>query len=61
MPADIVKKIGKKYYDIMDDMHEWIDKNKINWDNLSWNENPAAIKLLEQNQDKINWEVLSGN
>ena len=25
------------------------------------NENPAAIKLLEQNQDKINWIHLSRN
>ena len=63
LPADIVKKIGKKYYDIMteDDLHEWIDKNKIDWYYLSDNENPAAIRLLKQYKDKINWENLSEN
>ena len=30
---------------------DWIDINKLNWEELSRNQN--AIHLLEQNQDKI--------
>ena len=37
----------------------WIDINKINWDNLS--ENTNAIELLKENQDKINWGNLYKN
>ena len=37
----------------------WIDENKLNWHYLSLNSN--AIKLLEQNQDKIIWADLSIN
>jgi hypothetical protein len=37
----------------------WVEKNKINWDNLSHNK--KSIKLLKANPDKINWSVLSYN
>ena len=63
LPDDIVRRIGQKYYDIMtkDQLLKWIDKNKIDWEFLSMNINPAATKLLEQNLDKINWFILSLN
>ncbi len=35
-------------------LRDWIDMDKIDWKWLSMN--PAAIHLLEQNPDKINWE-----
>ena len=35
--------------------------NKIDWDFLSLNRNPEAIKLLKQNPKKINWELLCYN
>ena len=38
---------------------DWIDINKIDWNNLSLN--PNAIYLLEENIDKINWRWLSLN
>ena len=38
---------------------DWIDINKINWDNLSLNSN--AMELLKKNQDKINWFFFSQN
>ena len=37
----------------------WIDLDDICWKRLS--ENPNAIYLLEQNQNKINWVFLSRN
>ena len=40
-------------------LRNWIDINKMDWDNLS--SNPNAIELLKENQDKINWENLSKN
>ena len=49
--------VNKQYeiYKLLD----WIDINKLKWDMLSLN--PNAIYLLEQNQDKINWTILSRN
>ena len=38
---------------------DWIDPEKIDWDYLS--ENPSAIHLLEKNQEKIDWQQLSRN
>ena len=38
---------------------DWIDINKITWDELS--ANPAAMDLLLANPDKINWVHLSAN
>ena len=35
--------------------------NKIDWYNLSGNENREAIKLLKENPEKINWNKLSSN
>ena len=37
----------------------WIDINKLNWVELSRNEN--AVELLKENQDKINWLLFSTN
>ena len=37
----------------------WIQKDKLNYDNLSLNH--KALHLLEQNQDKIEWMFLSEN
>ena len=34
----------------------WIDESKLNWGHLSANQ--SAIKLLEKNQDKIDWDWL---
>ena len=48
-------------------MVEYFDKNwnkvkdKINWTYFSRNQNINAIKILEQNFNKINWETLSEN
>ena len=47
----------KPIYKLLD----WIDIKKINWVNLCQNSNPNAMHLLEQNQDKINWKILSEN
>ena len=38
---------------------DWIPLDKINWGGLS--ENPRAIELLEQNQDKIDWNYILQN
>ena len=38
-------------------LYFWVNKNKINWEYLSYN--PSAIYLLEQNIDKIDWNFLS--
>ena len=32
-------------------LRDWIDINKLNWNTLS--ENPNAIELLKENQNKI--------
>ena len=37
------------------------DNKDIFWSYLSQNENPKALQLLEQHQDKINWEYLAIN
>ena len=42
-------------------LKDWIDKDKINWTQLSENPSERAIALLEQNQDKIAWTHLSTN
>ena len=39
----------------------WIPIEKLNFKKLSRNFNPNAICLLEKNQDKIDWELLSFN
>ena len=38
---------------------DWIQTDKINWDNLSFN--PNAISILKKNQDRIHWKELSEN
>ena len=40
-------------------LRDWIDIDKLNWNELS--KNPNAIELLKENQDKINWKLLSKN
>jgi hypothetical protein len=45
----------KTLYKLLD----WIDINKLNWDELSFN--PNSIQLLEKNPDKICWNYLSKN
>ena len=38
---------------------DWIDKDKLDWDNLSYNVN--AIQMLTEKPDKIYWKYLSQN
>ena len=40
-------------------LREWVHPEKLDWDLLS--QNPAAIHILEQNLDKINYDCLSAN
>ena len=40
-------------------LKHWIDIKNLDWMCLS--ANPNAIRLLEQNLDKIEWNYLSGN
>ena len=40
---------------------DWIDPSKLEYDGLSRNPSDEAIKLLEQNQEKIYWYGLSTN
>ncbi len=40
-------------------LRDWIDINKLDWQQLS--SNPNAIDLLEKNQDKIYWFMLLQN
>ena len=40
-------------------LRDWVNKDKINWKLLSFNQN--AIELLKENKDKINWNNLSLN
>tara|TARA_B110000483_G_C18191042_1_gene540968 strand:+ start:1655 stop:2488 length:834 start_codon:yes stop_codon:yes gene_type:complete len=59
---NIIYIILKYYWELLDKrkvLLDWIDINKLNWDNLSKNYN--AIDLLKENYDKINWENLSMN
>lgn len=40
---------------------DWIDIEKIDWLNLSFNKNNNISYILEKNQGKINWYNLSMN
>ena len=40
-------------------LRDWVDIDKISWDFLSLN--PSAIELLKENQNKINWLMISKN
>lgn len=46
--------------DYIEEYIEFIEQNldKINWNNLSLN--PAAIRLLKANPNKINWITVGG-
>ena len=65
LPDDIVKIIGKRYYDIMtsDQLLKWIDEKKLNIEYLSSVQHPGTIKILTKgrNKYKIDWEALSAN
>jgi len=51
LPLEIIQLIVK--FLPVKRLHEWIPEEELNWMILS--ENPAAIKLLTNNQDKIDW------
>lgn len=40
---------------------DWIDKSKINWEQISSQTCDAAIQILEKNLDKVDWNKLSSN
>ena len=42
-------------------LRAFIDMEKINWEWLSSNPAPGAINLLEANQEKNHWNMLSRN
>ena len=52
-------------------LRDWIDKEKLDWNNLSFNKNVfvnidilknrETINLINDNPDKINWYYLSFN
>lgn len=58
-PTDICKLIYSYTEDRV--LRDWIDEKKINWHFSSLNINDGAIKLLEENPDKIKWDELSRN
>ena len=59
VPLDILKIVASYVSKSSMKLLNWINKDKINWRQLS--RNPNAIHLLEQNKDKINWDYLSEN
>ena len=59
---NIIHIILKYYWQLLDKrkvLVDWIDLENLDWNNLSANIN--AIDLLENNQDKIDWRLLSQN
>jgi hypothetical protein len=58
---NIIHIILNFYWKLLDNkkkvLLDWIPIDKINWDMLSLNFN--AIDLLEENEDKINWNATS--
>ena len=40
-------------------LRDWIDKDKLDWDMLSFNKN--AIDLIKENPEMIDWIFLSEN
>jgi hypothetical protein len=44
-----------------DELRELRETEKIDWDKLSGNSSPEAIKILELRPNDINWGYLSGN
>ena len=42
-------------------LKDWIPLNKLDWDNLSLNDNAIDLLELEENYDKINWHHISLN
>ena len=62
LPSEIRSTILEKFAEILPSKYvllDWIDKDKLNWDNLC--DNPNAIKLLQNNKHEINWCLLSEN
>ena len=56
VPSDLIRLICN--YIPLVELRSWINRDKINWDELS--SNPNAILMLEKNQDKINWGYVIG-
>jgi len=62
LPKEIRTAILDKFAEILPSKYvllDWINKDKINWNELSLN--PNAIDLLEENYDNIYWDKLSLN
>ena len=59
LPSLICKLIAEYVIEYDKNLLDWIDINKINWKNISFN--PNAINLLRAHPDKIYWYNLSYN
>ena len=62
LPKEIRSTILEKFAEILPTKYvllDWIDKDKLNWRNVSLN--PNAIDLLKENPDEIDWDFLSRN
>jgi hypothetical protein len=46
---------------LIDELRENPEDNDISWMYLSRNKNERAMELLQENQDKIEWENFSRN
>ena len=40
-------------------LRDWVNIDKLNWNNLSLN--PNAIEILKRNLNRIDWGLLSAN
>jgi hypothetical protein len=62
LPEELRTQIVQKYMTLFPTKYklkDWIPPEKLRWEYLS--ENPNAIDLLKENQDKIDWARLSIN
>ena len=59
IPFDLLHSVASFHSKPRMKLLNWVDINKLNWDDLS--SNPNAIHLLEANPMKINWYWLSRN
>ena len=55
LPNDIMNLISSFVCEY--ELRDWISCDKLDWNSLFLN--PAAIDLLKENQEKINWDWLS--
>ena len=62
LPDDIVKTIGKKYYDIMKEhkLLDWINENDLSVEMLSRNPHPGAIDILKKRKARKTFIRLIG-